>query len=178
MRYRQLGRTGMDVSEIAHGLWGMGSWSGSSDEQSLAALQLSVDLGCNFFDSAWAYGEGKSDGLLGEVINRNPGKKIYAASKIPPLNKKWPASGSYQENFPPKHVLHYADLIRTQLGVDTIDLLQFHVWDDSWADERDFRATVEQLKSSKTVHAFGLSLNRWEPATGWRGLRSRLVDAL
>ena len=84
MRYRPLGRTGIQVSEIGHGLWGMGSWSGSTDEESLGALQLSLEAGCTFYDSAWAYGEGRSDGLLGELIRRNPGRTIVAASKVPP----------------------------------------------------------------------------------------------
>lgn len=84
MKYRKLGRTGFEVSDIAYGLWGMSGWSGSDDKESLASLQMSVDLGCNFFDTAWAYGEGKSDGLLGETMERNKGKRLYAASKIPP----------------------------------------------------------------------------------------------
>ena len=102
MNYRELGRTGFAVSEMAHGLWGMGGWSGSDDRESLTALQLATDLGCNFFDTAWAYGEGKSDGLLGELLSRNPGKRLYAASKIPPLNGKWPARSAYkyQKSFP------------------------------------------------------------------------------
>ena len=93
---RKLGRTGFDVSGIGHGLWGMSGWSGSSDQESLAALQLAVDLGCNFFDTAWAYGEGKSDGLLGEIMARNPKKRLYAASKIPPANDRWPALPEYK----------------------------------------------------------------------------------
>ena len=95
MKYRKLGRTGFEVSEMAHGLWGMSGWSGSDDKESLAALQLATDMGCNFFDTAWAYGEGKSDGLLGEILSRNAllqsEQRLYAASKIPPLNRKWPA---------------------------------------------------------------------------------------
>ena len=91
MKYRVLGRTGFEVSDIAHGLWGMSGWSGSNDQQSLAAMQLAVDLGCNFFDTAWAYGDGKSDGLLGEIMTRNAKKRLYAASKIPPANQRWPA---------------------------------------------------------------------------------------
>ena len=71
MKYRKLGRTGFEVSEIAHGLWGMSGWSGSDDRQSLEALQLAVNFGCNFFDTAWAYGNGKSDGLLGTIVQRN-----------------------------------------------------------------------------------------------------------
>src|SRR5258706_185159 len=131
MEYRKLGRTGFDVSEIAHGVWGMSSWSGSNDEESRASLQLSADLGCNFFDSAWAYGEGKGDVFVGEVLRNNPGQGLCVASKVPPLNRKWPASAQYRylDVFPAEHVLRYAGFIREKLGVDCIDLLQFHVWD-------------------------------------------------
>jgi aryl-alcohol dehydrogenase-like predicted oxidoreductase len=180
MKYRKLGRTGFGVSDIAYGLWGMSGWSGSDDKQSLASLQQSIDAGCNFFDTAWAYGEGKSDGLLGETMARNPKKRLYAASKIPPANDKWPALAKYeyQDVFSPDHVFKYADLIRKKLRVDSIDLLQFHVWDDSWTDEPDFRETVEKLKDGGWIRYFGLSLNRWEPENGIKALHTGLVDVV
>jgi aryl-alcohol dehydrogenase-like predicted oxidoreductase len=180
MKYRKLGRTGFAVSEIAHGLWGMSGWSGSEDRQSLQALQLAVDLGCNFFDTAWAYGDGNSDGLLGRILAQNKSKRIYAASKIPPKNQQWPASAKdkYTDVFPADHVFKYADLIREKLGVDSIDLLQLHVWDDGWTDDPEFRKTVEKLKSDGSIQSFGLSLNRWEPENGLRALRTGLVDVV
>src|SRR5271157_880601 len=180
MKYRKLGRTGFEVSDIAYGLWGMSGWSGSDDQQSLDSLQLSIDAGCNFFDTAWAYGEGKSDGLLGEIMARNPQKRLYAASKIPPANGKWPALPKYKysEVFSFEHVLKYADLIRKKLRVDSIDLLQFHVWDDSWSDEPEIRSTVEKLKDGGWIRHFGLSLNRWEPENGIKALHTGLVDVV
>ena len=180
MKYRKLGRTGFDVSEIACGLWGMGEWAGSDDRQSLTVLQMAVDLGCNFFDTAWAYGNGRSDGLLGQIISRNRAKRLYAASKIPPLNEKWPASpgDKYQDVFPAAHVFKYTRLILEKLGTEAIDLLQFHVWDDSWAAEPEFRQTVEKLKGEGLVRFFGLSLNRWEPGNGIKALHTGLVDAV
>lgn len=180
MRYRKLGRTGWDVSEIGYGLWGMAEWVGSDDVSSLAALQQAIDLGCNFFDSAWAYGAGKADGLLGQTLHSNPGKRLYAASKIPPANDQWPALPSYQylEVFSPQHVFQFADLIRKKLNVPMIDLLQFHVWDDSWADDVDFRETVEKLKREGFIQYFGLSLNRWEPWNGMKAIRTGLVDTV
>ena len=180
MKCRKLGRTNFEVSDIAHGLWGMSGWSGSDDKESLGSMQLAVDLGCNFFDTAWAYGEGKSDGLLGEIMRRNKGKRIYAASKIPPANDRWPALPEYKysEVFSPKHVFRYADRIRQQLQVDTIDVLQFHVWDDSWADEPDFRSTVEKLKKDRIIEFFGLSINRWQPENAIKALRTGLVDVV
>jgi aryl-alcohol dehydrogenase-like predicted oxidoreductase len=185
MKYRKLGRTGFEVSEMAHGLWGMSGWSGSDDRESLDSLQLATDLGCNFFDTAWAYGEGKSDGLLGQILSRNaspsnPSKRLYAASKIPPMNRRWPARSSYKyrDVFPADHVLKHADLIRKKLRVDNIDLLQFHVWDDTWTDEPEFRNTVEKLRRDGIIRHFGLSLNRWEPENGLKALRTGLVDAV
>jgi aryl-alcohol dehydrogenase-like predicted oxidoreductase len=180
MNYRKLGRTGFDVSDIAYGLWGMSGWSGSDDQQSLDSLQLSIDAGCNFFDTAWDYGKGKSDGLLGEIMARNPKKRLYAASKIPPANDKWPALPKYKylDVFSPDHVLKYADLIRKKLRVDSIDVLQFHVWDDSWTDAPEFLSTVEKLKDGGWIRYFGLSLNRWEPENGLRALHTGVVDVV
>ena len=180
MKYRRLGRTAIPLSDIGHGLWGMSGWSGSDDRQSLESLQLSVDLGCNFFDTAWAYGNGKSDSLLGDIIARNKDKRLYAASKIPPKNNQWPARREYKyrDVFPAEHVFAHARLIREKLRVDAIDLLQFHVWDDSWANEPEFRDTVEKLKSQGWTRWFGLSLNRWEPENGIEAIRSGLVDAV
>ncbi len=180
MKYRKLGRTGFEVSDIAHGLWGMSGWSGSEDQESLQSLQLAADLGCNFFDTAWAYGDGKSDGLLGTILAKNPGKRLYAASKIPPMNDQWPAKPEYKyrEVFPREHVLNYANKIRQKLGTDSIDLLQFHVWDDSWAKESEFRETVEKLKQDGFIRFFGLSLNRWQPENGIVALHTGLVDAV
>src|SRR5215471_3063662 len=180
MKYRALGRTSFKVSDIAHGLWGMGGWSESNDDESRQAIQLAIDSGCNFFDTAWAYGDGKSDGLLGEALTKNKGKRIYAASKIPPKNLRWPASpkDKYTDVFPADHVFKYANRIREKLQSDAIDVLQFHVWDDSWTDHPEFRSTVEKLKQEGVIRSFGLSLNRWEPENGLKAIGTGLVDVV
>ena len=180
MKYRRFGRTNFEVSEVAYGLWGMSGWSGSDDQESLQSMQLAVNQGCNFFDTAWAYGDGKSDGFLGQVVARNPGKRLYAASKIPPKNLQWPASPKYKygDVFSSDHVLKYARQIKGKLGTDAIDVLQFHVWDDSWTDEGEFRETVEGLKKDGLIRYFGLSLNRWEPENGIRAIKTGLVDVV
>jgi aryl-alcohol dehydrogenase-like predicted oxidoreductase len=180
MRYRALGRTGFDVSEIGYGLWGMGGWTGSDDAESEASLDLSVELGCNFFDTAWSYGDGHSDALLGRLIARHPETRLYAASKIPPKNGKWPASGAdaFDDVFPLEHCLRVAELIRDALGTERIDLLQFHVWSDTWAGSDAFAEVVRELRSRGLIDAFGLSLNRWEPENGIAAIETGLVDCV
>jgi aryl-alcohol dehydrogenase-like predicted oxidoreductase len=180
MKYRKLGRTDFEVSEIGDGLWGVSGWTGSDDGESLASMQMAVGLGCNFFDTAWAYGEGKSDGMLGEVMQRNSGNRLYAASKIPPANDRWPAlpKYKYRDVFSAEHVFKYADRIRKKLQVDRIDVLQFHVWSDTWTEEPEFRSTVEKLKKDGWIKFFGLSINRWEPENSLKALRTGLVDVV
>src|SRR3979411_2715353 len=109
MNYRRFGRTNWKVSEIGFGMWGMGGWTGSDDEESLAALQRAVDLGCNFFDTAWAYGEGKSESLLGRIVRANRDRKLYTATKIPPKNLQWPSrrGSALDDCFPPEHIDKY-----------------------------------------------------------------------
>ena len=106
MKYRKLGRTGWMVSEMGYGMWGMAGWTGSDDEESFNALQVAVNMGCNFFDTAWGYGAGKSEGLLGKLLKANPDKKLYTATKVPPKNFKWPARREYSldDCFPPDHI--------------------------------------------------------------------------
>jgi aryl-alcohol dehydrogenase-like predicted oxidoreductase len=180
VKYRRLGRTGFNVSEIGHGLWGMSNWTGSDDAESAAALQLSADLGCNFFDSAWAYGKGKSDRMLGQLLRNNPGKRLYAASKIPPKNWKWPAVATDDLNdvFPEGHVLRYTEEILKTMQVSCLDLLQFHVWHDRWAEDETWMRTVRRLKEERLITAFGISVNRWEPANVIRALRTGCVDTV
>jgi len=180
MEYRTLGRTNLSVSEIGHGLWGMGDWTDANDKQSLETLQMSLEMGCNFFDSAWAYGKGHSDELLGKLIKNNPAARIIAASKIPPKNFKWPATAEskLEDVFPRQHVFDYTEKILEGMGTDHIDLLQFHVWDDSWSDNDEWKQTIADLKSKKLIRFFGLSLNRWEPWNGMKAIHTGFIDAV
>ena len=180
MRYRRFGRTGWMVSEVGYGMWGMGGWSGSDDEESRRSLQRAVDLGCNFFDTAWVYGNGKSEKLLGELIRNNPGKRIYIATKIPPKNMKWPSRREYSldDCFPPDHVEEYIRRSLKNLGVPTIDLIQFHTWEDQWEEDHRWIKTVEELRDQGMFRAVGISLNRREPWNGVHAVRSGAVDVV
>jgi aryl-alcohol dehydrogenase-like predicted oxidoreductase len=179
LNHRRLGRTEAVVSDIGHGLWGMGGgWSGRSEAECVAALDESVAQGTTFFDTAWAYGDGKSDTLLGQLLARSKG--LFAASKIPPLNRKWPADSNdaYTDVFPEAHVRDHVARISAALGQRPIDLLQLHVWDDSWTDDPAFIGTVNRLKQEGLIRWFGLSLNRWEPWNGLRAIETGVVDAV
>jgi aryl-alcohol dehydrogenase-like predicted oxidoreductase len=180
MEYRRFGRTDLMVSEIGHGLWGMSGWSGSDDQHSMQTLQASLEMGCNFFDSAWAYGDGHSDQLLGRLIKNNPAAEIITASKIPPKNGKWPGSSNDKltDVFPARHVVEYTEKILAGIGRDCLDLLQIHVWDDSWTDHDDWKQVITDLKARGMIRFFGLSINRWEPWNGLKALRTGLVDAV
>ena len=180
MRYRRFGRTGLMVSEIGYGMWGMGGWSGSDDEESLGSLQLAVDLGCNFFDTAWAYGEGHSEGLLGQLVRANPDKRLYTATKIPPKNRAWPSLREFtlDDCYPPDHIEEYVLSSLRNSGLDSFDVVQFHTWEDSWLDDDRWFKKMDELRSRGLVHAIGISLNRWEPWNGVRTVRSDLIDAV
>jgi aryl-alcohol dehydrogenase-like predicted oxidoreductase len=180
MEYRKLGKTNLQVSEIGHGLWGMGDWKDADDKKSLDTLEKSLEMGCNFFDSAWSYGNGHSDRLLGTLIKNNPTAKIITASKIPPKNMKWPARPEDKliNTFPRQHVIDYAEKILERIGTDHIDLLQFHVWDDAWSENEEWKQTIADLKSKKLIRFFGLSLNRWEPWNGIKAIKSGLIDTV
>ena len=180
MKYRKLGRTNWQVSEIGYGMWGMGGWTGSDDEESMRSLQHAVDLGCNFFDTAWGYGEGKSESLLGELIRANPDRKIYTATKIPPKNFKWPSKREYtlEDCFPPDHIKEYVEKSLQNAGLDSFDLMQFHTWEDAWLQDDRWAVKMMDLKSKGLFHAVGISLNRWETWNGIEAVKSGLVDTV
>jgi aryl-alcohol dehydrogenase-like predicted oxidoreductase len=180
MRYRKFGRTQWQVSEIGYGMWGMGSWTESDDILSSKSLDLAVESGVNFFDTAWGYGEGHSEKLLGQLVKRHTDKKLFTASKIPPKNFKWPAKPEYtfEESYPTTHVIEYTHKTLKNLGSEQIDLMQFHTWDDGWTEREEWRRAIEDLKSSGKIAAMGISVNRWEPQNGIAALKTGLIDAV
>jgi aryl-alcohol dehydrogenase-like predicted oxidoreductase len=180
MKYRRFGRTGWTVSEIGYGMWGMGGWSGSDDEESLRSLQRAVDLGVNFFDTAWAYGEGRSEHLLGQLVRANPDKKLYTASKIPPKNRQWPSrrEATLDDAFPPDYIEEYVNSSLKNSGLEQLDLMQFHVWEDSWTDDERWAKKMDELRRQRLINAVGISINRWEPWNGVRAVLSGLIDSV
>lgn len=180
MRYRPFGRLDWMVSEIGFGMWGMAGWTGSDDDESLGSLQHAVDLGCNFFDTAWAYGDGHSEKLLGQVVKANPGKKIYTATKIPPKNLQWPSRREYtlDDCFPPDHIEEFIHKSLVNAGLDNFDVIQFHTWEDKWMQDDRWINKIDDLKRQGLFYSLGISLNRWEPWNGIQTVKSGLVDVV
>ena len=180
MQYRTFGRTGWRVSEIGYGMWGMAGWTGSDDEESRGSLDRAVALGCNFFDTAWAYGDGRSEQLLGELMKRHRDTRIYTATKIPPKNRTWPARAEYplDDVFPADYIREYTEKSLRNIDASTVDLQQFHVWSDAWAEDEEWQRAVSSLKEEGLVRAIGISINRWQPANVLKALATDLIDSV
>jgi aryl-alcohol dehydrogenase-like predicted oxidoreductase len=180
MQYRKFGRTGWQVAEMGFGMWGMGEWTGSDDAESMKGLHRAVELGCNFFDTAYAYGEGHSERLLGKLLKAYPNQKLYTASKIPPKNRVWPSRREFalMDVFPPNYIREMVGKTLHNLGTDSLDLMQFHVWEDGWVKDERWKRAVEDLKREGLVKSFGVSVNRWEPDNCLNTLRDGHIDAV
>lgn len=180
MKYRRFGRTDWQVSEIGYGMWGMGEWKNSDDEESLSSLQRALNLGCNFFDTAWIYGHGKSEKLLRELIQANPGADLFTATKVPPKNSMWPSKREYslEDCFPPDHIQKYVEKSLENIGVSSIDLIQLHTWEDLWLEDDRWIKKLIELKDQGVVKAIGISLNRWESWNGVKAVESGLIDSV
>jgi aryl-alcohol dehydrogenase-like predicted oxidoreductase len=181
MNYRKLGRTGLEVSEVGYGAWGIGGsqWIGAEDDESIRALERAIELGLNFIDTALAYGAGHSEQLVGEVVRRRS-ETIHVATKIPPKSRTWPAPEGVRahEAFPADHVRACTERSLGNLGLDAVDVQQFHVWRDDWVGEGDWLEAVQQLKDEGKIRFFGVSINDHEPANAIRLIETGVVDTV
>jgi aryl-alcohol dehydrogenase-like predicted oxidoreductase len=181
MRYRTLGRTGLKVSEIGYGAWGIGGtqWLGGDDRESLAALRRALELGLNFIDTALAYGDGHSERLVGQVVREAP-QPVYVATKVPPKNRLWPARPGIgiREVFPYDYIIQCTEQSLRNLGLDHIDLQQLHVWNPEWIHEEDWRRAFEDLKRSGKVRFVGVSINDHQPDSALELIETGLIDTV
>lgn len=184
MRERVMGRLGWSAGEVGYGMWGIAGGSGGFVDADLAAapdcLDLAASLGCTFFDSASSYGRGVSELLLGRTVRSNADRRVWTATKVAPLDQEWPPrpDSTLAEVFPPEHVRDQVRRSLLNIGVDRIDLLQFHVWEDRWAADPSWQRMVTELKDEGLIGGFGLSVNRWEPTNCFAALDTGLVDAV
>jgi aryl-alcohol dehydrogenase-like predicted oxidoreductase len=181
MRYRKLGRTNLEVSDVGFGAWGIGGsmWRGSEDRQSLAALRTAIDLGLNFIDTALAYGNGHSEKLVGQVV-REAGKRVYVATKVPPKNQLWPARPGIgiKETFPYDYVVKCTERSLKNLGMETVDVQQLHVWNPEWIGRDEWRRAAEDLKRSGKIRFFGISINDHQPDSALEVIETGLIDTV
>jgi aryl-alcohol dehydrogenase-like predicted oxidoreductase len=179
VKNRILGRTGIEVSEIGYGAWGIGGamWQGSVDDESMQALHKAIDLGVNFIDTALVYGDGHSEVLVGQLVKARK-EPIRVASKIPPKNNRWPAraGSTLRECFPFDHIVRCTEDSLRNLHLDTIDVQQFHVWDDAWTDDHEWSDAISRLKAEGKIRYFGVSINDYEPENALRLAASGMVD--
>jgi len=180
MRYRKLGKTGFEVSEIGFGAWGIGKgdWVGADDEQSIRTLKAARDAGINVFDTALAYGDGHSESLLARAFGKS--KNVIIASKVPPKNLIWPAQdeASLDEVFPSSYVFESLETSLKNLQRESVDVYQFHVWNDRWAEQREWQETVRRMRDSCKVRAIGISINDHQPGNSLKGLATGLIDTV
>ncbi|MFJ3928578.1 aldo/keto reductase [Streptomyces sp. NPDC090022] len=184
MEYRPFGRLGWQVGEVGYGMWGIaggeGGWTGADDATGAESLRESVERGVNFFDTAWIYGRGHSEEMLGKLLAEYRDRRLYVATKIPPKDRAWPSTRQSRlaDVFPEDHILEYTYKSLENLGTDSVDLLQFHVWEDAWADDERWQEPVRRLKDEGVVGGIGISVNRWEPWNVLKALDTGLIDAV
>jgi len=180
VQHRPLGKTGLSVSEIGFGAWGIGGsgWIGAQEDESVRALHRAIELGVNFIDTARGYGE--SERIVGQVVREHRGDPLYVATKVPPKNRTWPAPDGVDpaEAFPGNHIRASLETSLRVSGLEAFDLLQFHVWSDEWMGRGDWLETVEDLKREGKIRFFGVSVNDYQPGNVLDLVRSGHADAI
>ena len=180
MQTRPFGRLGWPVSALGYGMWGLANWSGSDDDEVALSLEAAVAAGVTFFDTAWGYGRGASERILGRLVRAHPERRLFTASKIPPKNFAWPSQRGFtlDDCFPPDHIREYTEKSLENLGLPRLDLMQFHVWEDAWARDERWQRAMDDLRREGLIGAVGVSVNRWEPWNCFETLRTGVVDAV
>ncbi len=180
MDTRAFGRLQWPVAPLGYGMWGLANWSGTDAAEVEQALERAVADGVTFFDTAWGYGRGASERILGTLVRAHPERRLYTATKIPPKNLQWPSRREFtlDDCFPPDHIRRYAEKSLANLGLPRVDLLQFHVWEDAWARDERWQRAMDDLRREGLIGAVGVSVNRWEPTNCLDTLRTGLVDAV
>ena len=181
MNYRALGHTGLEVSEIGYGAWGIGKtqWLGAEDDESLKALNRAIDLGLTFIDTALAYGNGHSERLVGQVVGERE-ETVYVATKIPPKNRVWPAPEGLDPDdvFPGHYVRECTERSLKNLGLESLDVQQLHVWQDEWVGKGSWLEAVEDLKREGLIRSFGVSINDHQPENAVKLIETGVVDTV
>lgn len=166
MEYRKFGGTDLTVSEIGFGAWGIGGdeWGGRDDDEAIAALKRAFDLGITFYDTAYVYGDGHSEDLIGQVFSGHR-DEIVIATKVPPKPFNWPPlpSESAADAFPADWIVSCTERSLKLLKTDRVDIQQIHCWSERWLEETEWLETLSRLRDQGKIRHFGVSVCDWEP---------------
>lgn len=181
MRTRTFGRMGWEVSAVGLGTWTMGGmWGVVDDREAIRAIYRALELGVNFIDTAYVYGDGHSERLIAKALSERE-EEVYIATKVPPKNMEWPAKHgiSAKEAFPADWIIKCTEESLKRLNRKSVDLQQLHVWAPNWLDESSvWLPAVEQLKKQGKIQAFGISINDHEPDSALEAVASGLIDSV
>jgi aryl-alcohol dehydrogenase-like predicted oxidoreductase len=160
LEYRDLGQTGMRVSEISLGTWAFGDgWGTVSEDDALGALNRAVDLGVNFLDTADVYGDGRSERLIARLLKDRPNDEIQVATKAGRrLDPHTPEGYDYD------HLSAFVESSLTNLGVEALDLLQLHCPPtEVYRQDSTFEA-LDRLQEAGKIRNYGVSVEKVEEA--------------
>ncbi|MBI5087146.1 MAG: aldo/keto reductase, partial [Acidobacteria bacterium] len=142
-------------------------------------LRRALELGLNFIDTALAYNEGHSEQLIARTL-KETGATAYVATKVPPKNRLWPAREGIglDDVFPYDYIVECTETSLRNLGVETLDLQQFHVWNHEWIAREEWRRAIQDLKQAGKVRHWGISINDHQPGSAIEACRTGLIDTV
>lgn len=182
MQYRKFSKSNLTVSEIGFGTWSMGGmWGACDDAAATEALNTGLDCGITFFDTAYVYGDGHSETLIGNVVRKRKMRdKVFIATKVPPKNEQWPAKmgSDVRDIFPASWIREMTETSLKNLQTDFLDLQQLHVWAPNWQGQGDWLEEVQKLKQEGKIRYFGISINDHQPDTALELVASGLIDSV
>jgi aryl-alcohol dehydrogenase-like predicted oxidoreductase len=160
VKYRDLGRTGLSVSEISFGAWAIGgAWGAVDDEQSMRALHAAIDAGVNFIDTADVYGDGRSERLIARLRRERPGETIHVATKAGRRLPVQAADGYTREN-----LTAWVDRSLENLEAEAIDLLQLHCPPSAVVASQAVYDILDGLVRAGKIRHYGVSVERVDQA--------------
>jgi aryl-alcohol dehydrogenase-like predicted oxidoreductase len=159
MKYRALGRTGWNVSEISFGAWAIGgSWGEQDDKESMATLHRAIDLGINFIDTADVYGDGRSERLVAQ-LKRERSEKIIVATKAGRRLSPHTADG-----YNAKNLTVFVERSLKNLETDSLDLLQLHCPPTEVYYRPEVFEVLDGLIAAGKLKHYGVSVEKVEEA--------------
>jgi len=161
MRHLEFGRLGWKVSEIGFGSWAIGSNCDPQDDgEPVRAIHRALDRGCNFIDTAGAYGGGRSDRVIAQVLRQRPQGSVYVATKVAPVLPGDRPPGPYdtiEQRCPAAHIRTRVEKSLCDLQTDCLDLIQVHTWSRAWNSNPTALETLRDLRKVGKIRGIGIS---------------------